>query len=80
VARHLFIVSRWSPDLLSHLMREFSEDPDVTVILDRRHADRRQLGDGRGTEDSDRRRTQRRRNAEATAQLSAIGYAFVRLA
>lgn len=41
MAQHLFIVSRQQPDLYSYLSREFSAEPDVTVIVDRRQGERR---------------------------------------
>lgn len=73
---HLFIVSRQSPDLYAYLAREFSSEPEVTVILDRRRRDRGPYGEGATT---DRRQTERRLKAEITSQLSTLGYAFVRL-
>jgi len=39
---HLFIVSRQQPDLYSYLLREFSEEADVSIVLDRRYGERRQ--------------------------------------
>jgi hypothetical protein len=77
VARHLFIVDRQQPDLFSYLAREFSAEPDVTVILDRRQGERR-TGRGQMTS-SDRRQTDRRLKAEIAGELSTLGYAFVRL-
>ena len=78
VSQHLFIVSRQQPELYSYLSQEFSEEPDVRVILDRRHGERRQV-DRRAAETRDRRHTDRRGNEEAGDQLSALGYAFIRL-
>ena len=75
--RHLFIVDRQQPDLFSYLAREFSAEPDVTVILDRRQGERR-TGRGQMTS-SDRRQTDRRLKAEIAGELSTLGYAFVRL-
>lgn len=77
MARHLFIVDRRQPDLFSYLAREFSAEPDVTVILDRRQGERR-TGRGQMTS-SDRRQTDRRLKAEIAGELSTLGYAFVRL-
>jgi hypothetical protein len=78
VPRHLFIVSRQSPDLFAYLAREFSSEPDVTVILDRRQGQRRQVGESAGGK-SDRRQNDRRIRAEISRQLATLGYAFVRL-
>jgi hypothetical protein len=79
VARHLFIVSRQEPNLFSYLCREFSGEPEVTVILDRRQGERR-AGEARDTAPANRRQTDRRHKAELVGQLSTLGYAFVRLA
>jgi len=79
VSQHLFIVSRQQPDLYSYLAKEFSEEPEVRVILDRRQGERRQ-GDRRTADASDRRHhSDRRGNPEAGGQLSTLGYAFIRL-
>ena len=77
MARHLFIVDRDQRDLFSYLAREFSAEPDVTVILDRRQHERRT--DRCEQPASDRRQTNRRLKAEIGQQLSTLGYAFVRL-
>jgi hypothetical protein len=78
VGQHLFIVSRQQPDLYSYLTREFSEEPDVRVILDRRYGDRRQNG-GEALAHGERRQGQRREKPDVAGQLSTLGYAFVRL-
>jgi hypothetical protein len=77
VPRHLFIVSRQQPDLFSYLTREFSAEPEVTVILDRRQGERRARP---APAPVNRRQTERRLKAELVAQLATLGYAFVRLA
>jgi hypothetical protein len=77
VARHLFIVDREQPGLFSYLAREFSAEPDVTVILDRRQGERRTEQCQKPS--SDRRQSDRRLKAEIGGQLSTLGYAFVRL-
>jgi hypothetical protein len=58
--RFLFIVSRTHPWLYRHLVERFHEDPDVSVILDRRIGERRSASStvpGSG----ERRRAERRR-------------------
>ena len=77
MAQHLFIVARQQPDLFSYLSREFSAEPDVTVIVDRRQGERRAAP--RPTAPADRRQSDRRRKAEIGGELSTLGYAFVRL-
>ena len=79
VSRHLFIVSRQQPDLYSYLAREFSEEPDVCVILDRRLGERRRGPAQRFGGVADRRQAERRANVEIVSKLSTLGYAFVRL-
>ncbi len=39
--RCLFIVARDQPDLWHHLRRDFAEDEEVQVVLDRRRGERR---------------------------------------
>jgi hypothetical protein len=75
---HLFIVSRQQPDLYRYLAREFSTESDVEVILDRRHGERRARREGAATQ-GERRRSDRRSQADLAGQLNTLGYAFVRL-
>ena len=79
MSQHLFIVSRQQRALYSYLTREFSGEPDVRVILDRRQGERRQP-ERVMTEGVDRRHAERRGDSEVGDQLSSLGYAFVRLA
>lgn len=78
MSQHLFIVSREQADLYSYLAREFSGEPDVRVILDRRQGERRQ-GNGHAGQFTERRQSERRASDETRHQLSSVGYAFVRL-
>jgi hypothetical protein len=73
---HLFIVARREPDLYTYLLREFSTESDVRVIVDRRVGERRT---GAGTPQTERRRGDRRAHSHISRQLSSLGYAFVRL-
>lgn len=79
MGQHLFIVSRQQTDLYSYLAREFSEEPDVRVIMDRRQGERRQPSDSGPSPRSERRQSDRRANTEIGGQLATLGYAFVRL-
>ena len=79
MAQHLFIVSRLQPDLYSYLAREFSEEPEVRVILDRRQGERRRQADGRTPQAIERRQhSDRRATGDTGGQLATLGYAFVR--
>jgi hypothetical protein len=76
---HLFIVSRQQPDLYSYLLREFSEEADVRIVLDRRYGERRQPKE-RGNGHSDERRlNDRRAENDISSRLATLGYAFVRI-
>ena len=79
MSQHLFIVSRHQPELYSYLSKEFSGEPEVRVILDRREGERRRQVERPASELSDRRQSDRRDNAQLGGQLSTLGYAFVRL-
>ncbi len=59
--RYLFIVSRDQPDVYDRLMRDFAEDKEVEVLLDRRVGERRQRGQA---DAPGRRRSYRRRHPE----------------
>lgn len=61
MVRYLFIVSRDHPELLARLARDFSEDKEVQVLLDRRLRERR---GGRQAVGAERRRAGRRRQPE----------------
>ncbi len=79
MAQHLFIVAREQTDLFSYLAREFSAEPDVEVIVDRRQGERR-ARQAREAAEENRRQRERRLKAEIEGDLSTLGYAFVRLA
>jgi hypothetical protein len=79
VTRHLFIVSRQEPGLFTYLSREFSGEPEIAVILDRRQGERR-ARQARHLVSVNRRQTERRHKARPVSELSTLGYAFVRLA
>ena len=79
VSEHLFIVSRHHPGLYGYLSREFSDEADVTVILDRRTGQRRVRGERRVSTRGDRRQSDRRVHMEIASQINSLGYAFVRL-
>jgi hypothetical protein len=78
VTRHLFIVSREQPDLYSYLAKEFSEEPDVRVIFDRRQGERRRQP-RRPVLPTERRQSDRRANGDLGRRLATLGYAFVRV-
>lgn len=72
--RHVFIVARDEPDLWAHLAREFSGDPGVHVLLDRRRADRRR---GAGPSSEDRRCCERRAQPSVDQELATMHFALV---
>lgn len=76
---HLFIVSRQQPDLYSYLLREFSEEADVRIVLDRRYGERRQPKERRNGDNDERRLNDRRAQTDINSRLATLGYAFVRI-
>jgi hypothetical protein len=74
--RHLFIVSRDHPWLYTHLTERFERDPNVTVILDRRIADRRAVTSSVA---ADRRRRERRRPVAPDDDLRRRSHYIVEL-
>ncbi len=80
MARVLFVVARERAELLRHLTHEFPEG-DVSVVMDRRHADRRKNGRrGHAASTPTERRGTERRGVHASAhELRTIGYSIIRL-
>lgn len=78
MGRHLFIVSRQYPQLYEYLARNFAAERDVEVLVDRREGDRRGEGDRRTMPRGDRRIAERRSARQASEDLRALGYVFVR--
>lgn len=72
--RHLFIVAADQPDLWAHLAREFSDEPTVQVLLDRRRADRRRAAQPSSQE---RRRGDRRAQPAVAPELAPMHFALV---
>jgi len=74
---HLVIVAKDRPDLQDTLCQQFSSDPDVRVIPDRRGRERRQRNQLRLP---DRRELDRRETApDVMAKLWLAGYVIVRV-
>lgn len=78
MGRHLFIVSRQSPQLYEYLAHAFAPELDVEVVVDRREGDRRGEGDRRTAPRGDRRVAERRSARQVSEDLRALGYVFVR--
>jgi hypothetical protein len=78
VTELLFLVARHHTDLLSHLSHEFPGG-DVHVLIDRRHGERRRLGDGQRVAHPDRRGHERRARRTIDHELRSIGYSIVTL-
>ena len=70
----VFIVARGHPELFDYLSERFADDPNVTVVLDRRLASRRRRALPAAAE---RRRVARRTRPEVDAQLRATSLAIV---
>jgi hypothetical protein len=72
--RHLFIVARHAPHVARFLMEQFPSDSNVSVVVDRRHGDRRAGGSQVGAE---RRAGDRRRRVDVERELRERSHAFV---
>lgn len=72
--RHVFIVAADQPDLWAHLARDFSGEPSVQVVLDRRRADRRRDAQPSSQE---RRRGDRRVRPPVNPELTVMNFALV---
>jgi hypothetical protein len=74
MARNLFIVSRYHPDLFSYLKERFNGDDAVEIILDRRSRQRRHRHEAPNVE---RRRCDRRCRPEVDAELRTRSHAIL---
>ncbi|MBI1736878.1 MAG: hypothetical protein HYR51_17050 [Candidatus Rokubacteria bacterium] len=72
----LLIVSRSQRSLYDYLRDDFQSDPDVEVLMDRRHGERRQA---RAPWTAERRRGDRRTRPPIDEKLTSIGFAIVRI-
>ena len=66
-AQYLFIVARNRPDIVTRVRERLRDDFRIEVMVDRRHGERRQSGDGQTPE---RRRADRRRPTRHWDDLS----------
>lgn len=74
----LLIVARERESFLKSATSQFSSDPQVSVIEDRRFSDDRRHYDG-GLQIHDKRRGARRARRHVDAQVRAVGFATVDL-
>jgi tetratricopeptide (TPR) repeat protein len=70
---HLFVVARHNIQLYDYLKREYAGEP-VTVILDRRHGERRERAEATASE---RRSAERRRQFRVDESIRTRGFAVV---
>ena len=72
--RYLYVVARTQPALYEELSNRFADDPQITVILDRRHDEQPPSS---AEEAEQRRQRDRRRNSVAQGWLRAQSFAVV---
>jgi hypothetical protein len=70
----LLIVARDRVELYAYLVNEFAGDADVTVVIDRRHGERRGVEQPAGGE---RRNGDRRSRPLSEEQLRTLGFVVV---
>jgi hypothetical protein len=70
MGRYLFIVARGHPNLYAHLQREFSENPDREVVVDRRQSERRQRPE---SHEPERRHGERRGQRGSASHVRGVG-------
>jgi hypothetical protein len=79
MARYIFVVSRGHRDLYEHLLEQFSDDPNVRVILDRRYGERRRPGPAQPTLEGERRQRDRRTRVSIDEELRTRSHAIITL-
>jgi hypothetical protein len=70
MAHRLFIVARGHDHLYEDLRRQFSGNPEVEVLVDRRYGERRQ---SQAARESERRRSDRRDQGPADGHVRSAG-------
>jgi len=73
-AQYVIILARDHADAYGYLVQEFSRDPDVKIVLDRRRVERRRGVQGHNPE---RRRGERRRRSYPNDVLRRLGVKVV---
>jgi hypothetical protein len=74
IRRLVFVVAPEQRELYESLVRTFKEDRSVQIVIDRRRGERRQR---EAPATSDRRRADRRVEADVQKKLASRGYAVV---
>jgi hypothetical protein len=78
MGRHLFIVTRLQSWFYDYLVERFADDPNVTVIRDRRVGERRRFPRGVAP-GGERRRGERRRRQHLDVELQTHSHIIVEL-
>ena len=78
MGRHLFIESRLQSCFNDYLVERFADDPNVSVIRDRRVGERRRFPRGVAP-GGERRRGERRRRQHLDAELQTHSHIIVEL-
>ena len=68
--RYLFIVARGHPHVYADLQRQFLENPEVEVLVDRRLSERREH---QASHEPERRRGERRGQRDGSSHVRGIG-------
>ena len=71
----ILVVAKNQRSLFEYLKDDFADDPEVTVLLDRRQGERRRRAESWNGE---RRRQDRRTRGPLDEKLESIGFAIVR--
>jgi hypothetical protein len=76
--KYVVVISRLRLDLYLELSRDFTGDPYITVVLDRRRMERGRRVAARQKSPGDRRQRERRVVEEQHRELATYGYVIVR--
>ncbi len=80
MARHIFVIGRAHRDLFDFLEKQFAEDANVSVVLDRRVTDRRRARISDVSLDANRRRPgDRRGHPSIDEELKSRSHAIITL-
>jgi hypothetical protein len=77
VTRLLFVVAREDPARFEYIQQQFADEPEVEIVFDRRHADRRAERGVLIAKRPERRGGRDRRRRQVRGDLAALGWTLV---
>jgi hypothetical protein len=77
VTRLLFVVAREDPTRFEYIQQQFAGEPEVEIVFDRRHGDRRAARGVAIAQRPERRTGRDRRRRQVRGDLTTLGWTLV---